>query len=317
MIGRRSAVAGAFALAIGLAGPLRAQNFAGQYRPVATPVADGVWMIAGADEPIAFANGGAIANSVLIATDAGTILIDPGPSLGYARALAALATATTGQAITRVYVTHLHPDHSFGAAFFNPAIVHALAATRDGIERDGPGFSDALYRTLADWMAGTAIVLPQGDVAAGSVEWGGRTLHLHALAGHSSADLALVDALTGTLVAGDLVFHDRAPATPHADLARWRAALGELRAIPHTRLIPGHGPLDTAGGAIAQTDDWLQWLDGALRDAVARGLDMSEAGAMAIPPRFAAMKVARYELQRSVSHFYPRLEAEMLAPIGD
>lgn len=310
------AMAGALAFAAGLVGELRAESFAGQYRPAAEPVADGVWIVRGADEPIAFSNGGAIANSTLIATDAGTILVDPGPSFAYARALADLAKATTGGAITRVYVTHLHPDHSLGAAYFDPAIVHALRATHDGVERDGAGFSDGMYRILADWMAGTAVVPPQGDVMPGPIEWGGRTLHLHAFSGHSAGDLVLLDDRTRTLIAGDLVFHDRAPATPHADLGEWQAALGKLREIPHDRLIPGHGPLDTDGAAIAQTSDWLSWLDGVLREAVAGGLDMSEAGALDIPPRFAAMKAARYEMQRSISHFYPRLEAELLAPVG-
>jgi hypothetical protein len=78
------------------------------------------------------------------------------------------------------------------------------------------------------------------------------------------------------------------------------------------RLIPGHGPVDVTHGAIAQTRDWLNWLDGALSDAVARGLDMGEAGDMPIPDRFASVALARYELQRSVSHFYAGLEAKEL-----
>ena len=44
------------------------------------------------------------------------------------------------------------------------------------------------------------------------------------------------------------------------------------------------------------------------RAAVRGGLDMVDAGAMPIPPRFARLKVARYELERSVAHLYPALE---------
>lgn len=39
---------------------------------------------------------------------------------------------------------------------------------------------------------------------------------------------------------------------------------------------------------------------------------MVEAGTLPIPDRFATMAAARYELQRSVSHLYPALEAELL-----
>lgn len=298
----------------GLLAPVAAfaEQFAGKYNPLAEKVSDGLWMVRGADEAIAFANGGAIANSAIIATDAGAVLFDPGVSREHGRALGALAQRLTGKPVGRVYVSHLHPDHALGAAAFDPALVHALPATRDELERDGEGFSDAMYRLLADWMKGTAVALPQGDVSEGEAEFGGRRFSLLALKGHSGGDLALLDQATGTLLSGDLVFHDRAPSTPHASLPDWRASLDRLAALPHKLLVPGHGPLDRDGGAIAQTRDWLGWVEQTLRDAVAHGLDMSEAGELPIPPRFSMLKAARYELQRSVSHFYPALEADLL-----
>ncbi|MEO0031884.1 MAG: hypothetical protein RIS94_1642, partial [Pseudomonadota bacterium] len=296
MICTRRTLLGA-SLALAGTGRARGETFAGNYQPRAVPVADGIWMVRGADEPIAFGNGGAIANSAIIATSEGCILFDPGVSLRHGEALGALARQVTGTPVARVYISHLHPDHAMGAAAFPPAIVHALPATRQEIERDGSGFADAMYRLLADWMKGTTIVLPQGDAAEGPVAFGGRSLRLMALQGHSAGDLALLDERTGTLLAGDLVFHDRAPATPDARLADWRSALIRLAAVPHRRLVPGHGPLDAEGVAIAQTRDWLDWLEATLRQSVATGLDMTEAGEIAIPARFAGMKAARYELQ--------------------
>ena len=53
----------------------------------------------------------------------------------------------------------------------------------------------------------------------------------------------------------------------------------------------------------------------ALTDAAAHGLDMAEAGEITIPQRFADVAAARYELQRSVSHFYPAIEAAQLPRI--
>lgn len=307
----RRALLGA-ALALPLARTAFAEPFAGTYRPVAQSVADGIWMVRGTDEPIEFANGGAIANSALIATNAGTILFDPGVSMEHGRALARLAREVTERDVARVYVSHLHPDHALGAAAFEPGIVHALPATRAALESDGEGFADAMYRLLADWMKGTQVVLPRGDARSGPVSFGGRDFQLHAFSGHSAGDLVLLDVATGTLLAGDLVFHDRAPATPHASLPAWRSALYALERVPHRLLLPGHGPLDTSRAAIAQTRDWLEWLDATLREAVASGLDMTEAGELPFPFRFATLAAARYEMQRSVSHFYPALEAELL-----
>lgn len=174
-----------------------------------------------------------------------------------------------------------------------------------------------MYRMLPGWIAGTHVVVPQHDVESGTITFGGRKLELLALSGHSEGDLAILDHTSGTLIAGDLVFHNRAPATPHADIATWLEALDRLEALPHMQLVPGHGPLCRGGIAIAQTRDWLGWLDNALSEAVASGLDMTEAASMPIPDRFTPLAEARYELTRSVSHFYPRLEAETFARIDD
>ncbi len=267
-------------------------------------------MIRGADAPIERANGGAIANVALFATDAGAVLVDAGPSLRYGEQLAALARSLTGKPVARIYLTHLHPDHTYGDAAFAPGVLAATPALAAELAREGPAFSDGMYRLLGDWMRGTELRLPGVTLTADSETIGGRAFRLLALSGHSASDLAVLDTRTGTLAAGDLVFHDRAPSTPHADIARWRSALDTLKALGHARVVPGHGPLDpTPAAAIDQTRDWINWIDAAVTQAVREGLDMVEAGALPIPPRFTRLKVARYELQRTVSHLYPALEA--------
>jgi quinoprotein relay system zinc metallohydrolase 1 len=280
-----------------------------------TPVAigDGVWMIAGANEPIQQGNGGAIANITIIATPAGTVLVDSGPSLRYGRALKTVAEHLTGRPVIRVYVTHLHPDHAMGIGAFAPGIVAALPGTIADIGRDGQGFSDQMYRLLGDWMRGTDLVAPGLALATDQENFGGRRLRLIALAGHSAADLAILDEQSGTLIGGDLLFYQRAPATPTADLARWRESLAALERLAHKGVVPGHGPFDPAGhAAIEQTRAWIDWLEGALNQSVRGGLDMVEAGQIAIPSALSGMAGGRYELQRSVSHFYPALEASLL-----
>jgi quinoprotein relay system zinc metallohydrolase 1 len=277
------------------------------------PVGEGLWVVRGADAPIEMANGGAIANITIARTDAGAVLVDCGPSLRYGEALKTVAETLVGKPVARVYLTHLHPDHVYGAGAFDPKVVAATQPLLDVLKSDGHGFSDGMYRLLGDWMRGTELQLPGTILHGDSETIGGRDFGLIALAGHSRADLAIMDKATGTLIAGDLVFHDRAPSTPHADLAAWQHALGVLRATPHRSVIPGHGPYDpTPSAAIDQTADWLSWLERALHAAAAQGMDMVEAGDMPIPPRFAHVAAARYELQRSVSRFYPALEAQVL-----
>lgn len=317
-VDRRTLIAGAMAAVVAgrATWAAAATAAAADYAIRPEPIADGIWMVRGADAPIEAANGGAIANIAIIATPEGAVLCDCGPSRRYAVALKAVAEVLVGKPVVRVYVTHPHPDHALGLAAFDPAMVAALPETVAEIRRDGPAYSDAMYRILGDWMRGTDLVVPGIAVEAGVVDHGGRRIRLLALAGHSPADLALLDEKTGLLIAGDLVFHHRAPTTPTADLGRWRESLDALAALPHGAVLPGHGPLDPGGtAAIAQTRDWLTWLEQALAGAMDDGLDMVEAGRIAIPDRFAGMAAARYELQRSVSHLYPALEAARLPRI--
>ncbi|SEJ01803.1 quinoprotein relay system zinc metallohydrolase 1 [Sphingobium sp. AP50] len=306
ILSRRTLIGGMAALA---AAPARAAD----YTIVPDAIGDGLWLVHGADEPIEAGNGGAIANIAIIATPAGTVLWDCGPSVRYARALRQAAEQLTGKPVVRVYVSHLHPDHGMGLAAFDPAIVAALPGTIEALRAEGQGYADGMYRLLGDWMRGTDLMLPGRAITQAEEDFGGRRLQLLALSGHSSADLALLDTQSGLLLGGDLVFHDRAPSTPTADLAKWRASLDQLKALPHKGVVPGHGPFDPGGtAAIAQTRDWIDWLEATLTQAVRDGLDMVEAGEVAIPDRFATMAAARYELQRSVSHLYPGLEAALL-----
>jgi quinoprotein relay system zinc metallohydrolase 1 len=267
--------------------------------------------VRGADGPIERENGGAIANIAILKTAAGAVLVDAGPSLRYGEALARLAKELTGGPVVRIYLTHLHPDHVYGGASFPPDRIAATPTLKDVLNRDGRSFSDGMYRLLGDWMRGTEFQSPGLTVREGQETIGGRSFKLLPLSGHSQSDLALLDERTGTLIAGDLVFHDRAPSTPHADLARWRTSLDTLAALGHRRVVPGHGPVDlTPAGAIRQTRDWIDWLEATLEQAAADGLGMVEAGALPIPERFVRLKAARYELQRSVAHLYPAIEAK-------
>ncbi|RVT93029.1 quinoprotein relay system zinc metallohydrolase 1 [Sphingomonas crocodyli] len=309
MIGRRSFIAG-----LGLIACIaRAQDFDYKIEPVS--IGDGIWIVRGADAPIDRNNGGAIANLTIIATPVGAVLIDCGPSLRYG-ALRKMIEALTGKAVVRIYITHVHPDHLYGDGAFDIDMIAATQAQIEDFTAEAKRFNDGMYRLLGDWMRGTEAVIPR-HVLTGEVEdFGGRRIRLLPLAGHSAADLALLDEASGTLIAGDLVFHNRAPSTPNADLAKWRASLDTLKALKHRQVVPGHGPFDRSpAAAIDQTRDWIDWIEATIDQAVRDGLGPVEAGNLPLPPRFAAMAAARYELQRSVSHFYAAAEERLVARI--
>lgn len=280
----------------------------------AEPVADGVAVFIGRNEHFTRDNGGNIVNTGYIVTDAGVVVIDTGPSRRYGEQMRAAIEAATGKPVVQVYLTHAHPDHFLGNQAFTGVPIAALAATAQRITTQGEDLSANLYRLIGGWMEGTEAVAPAQEIGAGVVEIGGRSLRLIASHGHTEGDLAVYDERTRTLFAGDLVFFDRAPTTPNADLEQWLQTLDELAGLDFAHLVPGHGPVVRDQRAIAQTRAYLQWLRDRLRQAAREGLDLNEVMQLDVPPQFAALAVVEEEFERSVVHLYPKFELESLRP---
>lgn len=278
---------------------------------------DGIWMIAGAQEAIDETNGGAIANIGIVATSEGAVVIDCGPSKRYGSALARLAEELTGKPVARVYLTHFHPDHVFGCQAFSSGTVAATPGVIDGLRETGEDFAAAMYRVAGDWMRGTEVVLPAKLVDGRFEDIGDRRFRLLRMKGHTASDLAVYDERSGIIFAGDLVFLDRAPTTPHASLADWKIAIATLGAVPHAMLVPGHGPAElNSNRGLEQTRLWLTMLEERLGTAFEQGFDMNEAAAMELPAWTDGVALARLEFERSVSHLFPAIEAARLPKVG-
>lgn len=278
------------------------------YSLQATPVADGVYVFSGVAENFSRANGGNIVNTGFIVGDEGVVVVDSGPSHQYGRQQRAAIARVTARPIARVYLTHAHPDHFLGNQAYAPELLEALPQTRSAIRDKGDALNDNLYRLVGGWMSGTQVVLPPREAAAGAVQVGGRALRLLPAAGHTDGDLMIYDEKSRTLFTGDLVFFGRAPTTPDADVSRWLATLDRIDAIDFKTLVPGHGAVQHDHAGVAQTRDYLRWLDSTLTDAAGRGLDMNEVMRQPLPPRFQTLAVVREEFVRSVVHLYPAVE---------
>ncbi|MEO1293115.1 MAG: quinoprotein relay system zinc metallohydrolase 1 [Pseudomonadota bacterium] len=279
-------------------------------------VADGIWMIEGAPEYFTTANGGAIVNCAIVETEAGLVIVDTGPSRRYGEAFKQALLQLSGRGIAEVIITHHHPDHFFGNQVFADRPIRALGETVRQCELHGDGYADNLYRLLGDWMRGTEWIAPSAEIAPGSFSVGGRIFQAVPLKGHSEADLALLDERTGTVIAGDLAFLDRAPTTPSADLDAWRESLSALEAMQAAAILPGHGPFDRTGESLRQTRRYLDWLEDTLRTAANDGLDMVEVMDLPLPTEMAQLGAAEDEFRRSVVHLFPRFEEEALPQLN-
>ena len=277
------------------------------------PLAEGVWLLEGSTANFDKANGGNIVNTGFIVTDSGVVVIDSGPSRRYGEAMREAIARVTDRPIIKVLLTHHHPDHVLGNQAFADVPIAALAGTTELLREQGNAMAENMYRLVGDWMRGTEVVLPTESVTTGTLQVGGRTLRLLALRGHTGADLAILDERSGVLFAGDILFFQRALTTPNSPgLDVWLDDLTTLEALPWKRLVAGHGPVADDAEPFRQMRDYLGWLDGLLRDAARSGADMNEVIQSPIPERFAGISLTRYELIRSVSHLYPRYEADAL-----
>jgi glyoxylase-like metal-dependent hydrolase (beta-lactamase superfamily II) len=173
-------------------------------------------------------------------------------------------------------------------------------------------------------MSGTEASLPDAsletvlDASTRRASWrlGDREFVLQESSGHTDSDLLLIDRRSGVAFAGGLVFANRIPTTPHARVDRWLASLDRLEALlaaerVHT-LVPSHGPVRADLSGIAQTRNYLQWLDHQFSAWARQGWEMTDVLHAPVPQPFRSWAAFETEYVRNVAHLYPRYENQML-----
>ncbi|NDY91759.1 quinoprotein relay system zinc metallohydrolase 1 [Ideonella sp. TBM-1] len=298
------------------------------YRLQARPLAPGAWVVEGDNADFSVPNGCNIINTAFFATGAGVVVVNTGTSRRYGEQLRALIARTTPEPVVRVLHLNLHPDYFLGNQAFADVPRAATAATRAGIAREAAAYETNLYRLCGDWMRGTEALAPDQELEAavrtGVLQVGQRRFELLELQGHTESDLVLFEPQSGVLLAGGLVFVQRVPTTPHAQLGPWRASLARLADWAAPRgvrwLVPSHGPVQALSGgpavaaATQGTDRYLDWLDRHFSRWAAQGGDMNDVIRAEVPVEFRAWAAFGTEYLRNVAHLYPAYERQVMAP---
>ena len=272
---RRSAVLAAAAVLGTTAG--RAETAA---LPV-TEIASGIFVHNGVHEEASAANEDAIANIGFMIGDEAVAVIDPGGSFAEGSALRAAIRTRTDQPIRYVILTHVHPDHIFGAAAFrddHPDFV-GHAKLPGALAQRGDYYVRRLHSALGDEASGTEIVVPTVLVSDRlDLDLGHRRLTLRAHGpAHTDNDLTIFDQKTRTLWLADLLFVDRIPVID-GSLVGWLKQLDELTAIPADRAVPGHGPVSMAWPAAAEPERrYLAAVARDTREAIKTGIGIANA----------------------------------------
>ena len=238
-------------------------------------VAEGVHVYTGPHEDATPANLGAIGNAGVVIGRDSVAVIDTGGSPEFGRRLRASIAELTDLPVTWVITTHAHPDHVFGNSAFDEdgiSFVGHRKLTR-ALATRSPFYFDAFKRLIGPAFEGARIVAPSMEVSEETrIDLGDRVLELTAWrTAHTDNDLTVLDVRTGILFAGDLVFVDRLPVVD-GSLKGWLEVISELRRLPASHVVPGHGPASAPWpGALESQERYLRALLRDVRREIAEG----------------------------------------------
>jgi len=243
-------------------------------------VATGIHIRHGVDEDATPANSGAIANIGFIIGKQAVAVMDPGGSLIDGQRLRATIRKVTKLPIRYVVMSHVHPDHIFGAGAFvddKPQFVgHALLP--NALAQRGEYYRVRLDQQLGKGQAGPVVAPTLLVKDKSEIDLGGRTLEItaHGTA-HTDCDLSVLDRQTRTLLLSDLLFVKRVPSLD-GSLKGWLAELAKLKTVAARRAVPGHGPTGVDWPeASRDLERYLATLQKETRAAIAKGVEIDQA----------------------------------------
>ena len=182
---------------------------------------------------------GWVVNTHFIELPSQLIAIDAQYTLRYASEALAYA-ATLGKPVTRLYVTHYHPDHLLGAAAFGLPI-HALPEVKMKIDAVGDRVASEEHEKFPDAIPSHAekpsiLVTPGLETIDGiDIDF----LHLQ----HAETEHALMIGFReqGILITQDLIYNGVHVFISEWAFDTWSEGLGQYKAQVYENILPGHG----------------------------------------------------------------------------
>jgi len=198
---------------------------------------------------------GWLVTSHIIELPSQLLVVDAQYTLPYAREVARYA-AEQKKPLTRLYVTHYHPDHLLGAAAFD-APLFALASVVDKIGAAGDRVAREEHEKIGNDIP-TQARQPDRRVDEGEEIIDGVRIEHRRLRSAETED-ALIVALpdAGAVIVQDLVYNRAHPFLGEQRFDAWRTALERYRDLPYGIVLPGHG----VPGGKALYDEMIDYLD--------------------------------------------------------
>lgn len=289
-------------------------------QPADKPViADGTWFIDVEHQ----GHPGLIACGVL-ETDAGLLLVDPGPTASLAALEAGLQVRGAGfDDVHGLLLTHIHLDHAGATGVIvdrHPHVqvyVHSRGARHMIRPERLLASAERLYGSDMKPLWGTFLPTPEANVhvleGGEALEIGGRTLDVAYTPGHATHHVSYLDHTAGTAFVGDMGGM-RVPGTsfvlpvtppPDVELEDWHASLHLLRDWDPEQLFITHfGAWDDVTWHLDEIARHLDEWSEQVRLTVAEDGDEGDDGAQAKAFRDREMAVIEAKLDPSLQAPY-------------
>jgi glyoxylase-like metal-dependent hydrolase (beta-lactamase superfamily II) len=182
---------------------------------------------------------GLLVNTHLIELPTQLIAVDAQYGLPYARDVVDYAHGV-GKPIARLYISHEHPDHVFGAGVFG-APTYALAEVASAIQAEGDAMAAGSHAQYGDFVPAQA-TQPEHVVEPGEQTIDGVRLDFRNAEGTEAAammTIALPD--QGIVITQDLIYNGVHPFVADRRFDSWAAVIEQYKQLSHDAVLPGHG----------------------------------------------------------------------------
>ncbi len=285
-----------------------AQAYEYQLTPV--KVSQDVYCFFGTPENVTKENGGNMVNTCFVQTKEGFVVIDSGPTFGYAQQAYAQMQKIAKLPVKYVITTHDHDDHWLGNSFYKDKGA-LLIGPRTYEQNVTPGMPTRMQRTLGEEIyAGTQVVKldkivdKNYDFTIGDTVFAVKQLVGKA---HTQGDLVVYLPQKKVLFAGDLVFNDRLSSLRDGSIIGSLKALDLIDSMHAKVIIGGHGYATNANA----TDTFRRYLTEMKKqilEALSNDVSIDEITGQVGMPEYKNMKLYDEVHSRNVFEAYRELE---------
>ncbi|ACL72900.1 MBL fold metallo-hydrolase [Thioalkalivibrio sulfidiphilus] len=257
-------------------------------------------------------------NTAFVVTGDGVLMFDTGSSEAIGAALRDLIRTVTDQPVRWIINSHVHGDHWLGNSAFmadEPEQIIASDITIALMKEQGDEWLSRFY-SMTNGAIGSFDLVPARDAVteSGSYQFADTEAYiLRSERAHAPGDIALWLPAQRVLLAADVVYTERGPATFDSNVQGWIAMLDEMLALEPEVVLPGHGPV---GGfeAVQNMRNYFQTLWDIVEEGYNAGMMDHEIAAQAREQMadFEAIYPGMDDiLGESVSHIYLQVEAAL------